>query len=283
MKLNGQEVCAITDKLVDVTPPRKKVKEEVEKIQNSIRKAPPMPKHKDRQGNWRQTWPLNVKGNGQQVCAITDKPCDEASEERRDVRVAKEREVLTPPGKKVEEEVEEMSRVIRTSAAHEVPADDEGGRSAMSREGTAAKKTAGAGRACCRTVGGGTWLRRVKGNSAVSDVDQKRRRGKHDKFKNSGPFGKRESCDVGQNDVQCASSTARLYGLDQEGAGGRVRDPIHELEGHGNGQNGSSTAEQHFPSGPSASLQEDARYPQYAFLPAGTNDDMEITMKLSGL
>ena len=59
--------------------------------------------HKDRQGNWKQAWPHYVKSNGQQACAIADKPFEEAKEDRwEDVRTKKrvqegvqDREVVT--------------------------------------------------------------------------------------------------------------------------------------------------------------------------------------------
>ena len=57
--------------------------------------------------------------------------------------VAQDREVLTPPRKNVRE----------TAPLHEVPADDESGRSASSSEGTAVKQTAALGQACCRSIG----------------------------------------------------------------------------------------------------------------------------------
>ena len=43
--------------------------------------------YKGRQGNWTHAWPRYVKGNGQTVCAITDKPFEETiGEKREDVR-----------------------------------------------------------------------------------------------------------------------------------------------------------------------------------------------------
>ena len=37
--------------------------------------------YKDRQGNWKQAWPYNVKGNGKHVCHHTDKMVEGTSEE----------------------------------------------------------------------------------------------------------------------------------------------------------------------------------------------------------
>ena len=48
-------------------------------------------------------------------------------------------------------------------------------------------------------------------DTGVSDVDQKRRRGKHDKKKNS-------ASDVGKYGLQFAASTARFFGHDKEGS-----------------------------------------------------------------
>ena len=66
--------------------------------------------YQDMQGHWKQAWPYYVKGNWQNVCAITDKPVEESSEEQgEDVRakrmqeVATCRDVLTPTREKVRE------------------------------------------------------------------------------------------------------------------------------------------------------------------------------------
>ena len=76
------------------------------------------------------------------MCVITDKPFDESSEERwEDARaknmqeVAEDREVVTPPRKKVSEEVEEIQKVFE-KRRH----DDEGGGRASTSQRTAARK-----------------------------------------------------------------------------------------------------------------------------------------------
>ena len=53
------------------------------------------------------------------MCVITDKPFDESSEERwedaraKSMQEAEDREVVTPPRKKVREEVEEIQKSLR--------------------------------------------------------------------------------------------------------------------------------------------------------------------------
>ena len=42
--------------------------------------------------------------------------------------------------------------------------------------GTAPKKATALGQACCRSVGGGVWLRLVESHTALSAVDQEPRR-----------------------------------------------------------------------------------------------------------
>ena len=70
------------------------------------------------------------------------------------------------------------------------------------------------------------WLGRIESNSANTDVDQQRRRGKHGKAKNSaGLFRKGESSDIVKCDLQCAASTAKLIGLVTK----NVREAIHEI------------------------------------------------------
>ena len=76
------------------------------------------------------------------MCAITDKPFEESSEERwEDARaksmpeVAEDREVVTPPRKKVSEELEEIQKVFE-KRRH----DDEGGRRASTSQRTAARE-----------------------------------------------------------------------------------------------------------------------------------------------
>ena len=63
----------------------------------------------------KQSWPQYITCNGQKICDITDRPLDERSDEKRgDVRTQRmpaswrDRDVLMPPRKKVEEEVDEV-------------------------------------------------------------------------------------------------------------------------------------------------------------------------------
>ena len=58
--------------------------------------------YKDRQGNWRQTWPY-IKLNGRKVSAITGLSRNQAKEKRRrrednmHASGSKDRDVLAPP------------------------------------------------------------------------------------------------------------------------------------------------------------------------------------------
>ena len=70
--------------------------------------------------NWKQAWPHYAKGNGRTVCDFTDKPCEEEKEERwKEVRAkkmqdaVKDKEVVTPPRKKVRDEAEEVMKGTR--------------------------------------------------------------------------------------------------------------------------------------------------------------------------
>ena len=94
----------------------------------------------------------------------------------------------------------------------------------------------------------------------------------------AGPFGQRERGDAVQYDTN-AASTARLCAPDQKSASGQLRDPPRESETEGIGQNGSGMAVQAFSCGASASLFGFCSViSQYAFVPAGPNDEIEITL-----
>ena len=104
------------------------------------------------------------------------------------------------------------------------------------------KKATTLGQACCRGVGGGVWLKIVESHTAFSDVDQERRRCKHDKIKNfSWASSTGKNSDLGTYGLQCVASTTRLFGHDKKGAEGYLRGFVHELRSHGNRQNGSKT------------------------------------------
>ena len=87
------------------------------------------------------------KGNGQKcVPSLTSPLKNQATEngkicaQKRMQEVAKDREVLTPPRKKVLEGVEEReSKRYPKSAADKVPANDEGGRGVNTSQRTTAK------------------------------------------------------------------------------------------------------------------------------------------------
>ena len=122
--------------------------------------------------------------------------------------------------------MEETSKSVRNASPTKFPPTMRVGDVPAQAKVTAAKTAAAADRACCGSVGSGIWLRRVERDSADSDFDQKRSRGKHDddKAKNSAvPSGKGESSDLVKHDPQCAASTVRLLGYDHEGAGVHVR------------------------------------------------------------
>ena len=149
---------------------------------------------KDRQGIWKHNRPHYVKGNGQNVCVITDKPFEETSEEKgEDVR-AKRMQVVGERKGSVDTTKEKSKR----RCGRDTTRDPE---STSTSRSTAAKKATALGQTCFRSVGGGVWLRIVESDTSVAEVDQKRRRGKHDRIKNSsGPSCKREISDVGKYD-----------------------------------------------------------------------------------
>ena len=81
--------------------------------------------------------------------------------------------------KEGKKDAEELPRGLPKSAAHEVSADNEGGRRSRTSEGTAAKKTAFC-QACCRSVGEAALGSDSWSSAPFTDVDQERRRRKHD-------------------------------------------------------------------------------------------------------
>ena len=108
-KLDGKVRCALTGKLV--TDDQSEYAERcgsrrvycdgrlgVRKFDRLYPKWKNEP-YDDKQGNWKQAWLYYVKGNRQNVCAITDKPFQGSSEERwEDVRAKRMQEVAKRQG-----------------------------------------------------------------------------------------------------------------------------------------------------------------------------------------
>ena len=106
----------------------------------------------------------------------------------------------------------------------------------------------------------------VERDSADSDVNSEGRRCEHDKAQSSiGPSGQRKRGQDVHYDLERPASTAMLCGDDEGGARGHFRDPLHELGSRRIGQNGFQVL-------------QTRGDPQYAFVPADSNDEFEIAL-----
>ena len=122
------------------------------------------------------------------VCAITDKPCEEAKDEiLEDVRAkrmqdaVKKKEVVPPPRNKVRDEAEK----VKQGTAYKRFSKCQSWRSAGSCRSTTATSSS---QACSKSAGRGIMrILCVERNSADTDVDPERRRGRHGKAQSSTP------------------------------------------------------------------------------------------------
>ena len=105
----------------------------------------------------RQASPHHVNSNGQKVCSITDKAFEENKAVRwGDVRAkrmqegAEDKEVLTPPRKKVKVKSRDNAKRHLECASNEVPANNEGERRVGACESTTPVEAAACCQACSR-------------------------------------------------------------------------------------------------------------------------------------